>query len=587
MKERISKLISNLKHLPGVYLMYDKNDTIIYVGKAKDLYNRVSQYFLRPQIGKVAKMASEAEYFDTIIVNNEKESLVLEMNLIQTHYPKFNILLKDGSHYPYIAIKKKGDPFLSIKRNDKDKSFDYFGPFPNSSSAYKMISLMNKIFQTRKCQHIPSSPCLYYHLGQCLAPCINKIDEEVYKELREKMKAFLKGDNKDIIAELKEKISIAAENLEFENAAEYKKLLDSIIHINTSQNVEVSDHVDRDIFAYSSKNGYLSIAIQLYRNGRLLDKKTYIVEEFDDNEQQVGELITQFYSTHPLPKEIIINSDTIVEFLNNFLEVNAYSVSKGKFYDMVLAAKQNANNALDEYFLTARLDDNKLQMLEEIGETLNIPTPFHIELFDNSHIQGSYPVGAMVAFVNGEKAKKLYRKFKIEHSESRDDLASMKEIIARHYLRSKNENRKMPDLILVDGGLIQIEAALAALESIDVSIPVFGLYKNDKHQTEGVIDKSGNTYSFTNKAIFFLLTRMQDEVHRFAISFHQTLRGKAMTTSIFDGIKGLGKKRQEILLKAYPDISLLKEASINELEQLLPKDVALSVFEKLHFFAEK
>ena len=583
MKERISKLISNLKHLPGVYLMYDKNDTIIYVGKAKDLFNRVSQYFLRDQYGKVSKMVSEAEYFDTIIVNNEKEALVLEMNLIQKHYPKFNILLKDGSHYPYIAIKKKGDPFLSIKRNDKDKNYDYFGPFPNSSSAYKMISLMNKIFPVRKCQNIPSSPCLYYHLGQCLAPCIDKISEETYKDLRERMKAFIKGDNKDIINDLKDKIAVCSENLDFENAAEYKKLLDSINHINISQNVEVSDHVDRDIFAFSSKNGFLAIAIQLYRNGRLLDKKTYIVEEFDDNEQQVGELITQFYSTHPLPKEIIINSEKVVDFLNNFLDVHAYSVSKGKFYDMVLAAKQNANNALDEYFLTARIDDNKLEMLEEIGETLNIPTPFHIELFDNSHIQGSYPVGAMVAFVNGEKAKKLYRKFKIEHSESRDDLASMREIISRHYLRNKNENRKMPDLILVDGGLIQIEAALDALKSIDVEIPVFGLYKNDKHQTEGVIDKDGNTYSFNSKAIFFLLTRMQDEVHRFAISFHQVLRGKAMTASIFEGIKGLGKKRIEILNKAYPDISLLKEASINELTQLLPEDVALALYNKLHF----
>ena len=582
MKERINKLISNLKHLPGVYLMYDKNDTIIYVGKAKDLFKRVSQYFLREQYGKVAKMVSEAEYFDTIIVNNEKESLVLEMNLIQKHYPKFNILLKDGSHYPYIAIKKKGDPYLSIKRNDKDKAFDYFGPFPNSSSAYNMISLMNKIFQVRKCNHIPSTPCLYYHLGQCLAPCINDIDEEVYACLREKMKAFLKGDNKDIVNELKEKMIAASNNLEYENAYEYKKLIDSINHINTSQNVEVSDHVDRDIYAYSSKNGYLSIAIQLYRNGRLLDKKSYIVEEFDDNEQQVGELITQFYSTHPLPKEIIINSDSVVEYLNNFLDVHAYSVSKGKFYDMVLAAKQNAANALDEYFLTARLDDDKIQMLEEIGTTLNIPTPYHIELFDNSHIQGSYPVGAMVAFVNGDKAKKLYRKFKINHEESRDDLASMKEIISRHYLRNKTENKKMPDLILVDGGLIQIEAALSALKEIDVSIPVFGLYKNDKHQTEGVIDKEGNTYTFTNKSIFFLLTRMQDEVHRFAISFHQTLRGKAMTTSIFDDIKGLGKKRQEMLVKAYPDISLLKEASLNELEQLLPPDVALLLFEKLH-----
>ena len=581
-KERLQKCIDNLKHLPGVYLMHDVNDEIIYIGKAKDLQKRVAQYFLRPQTGKVLRMRDSVEYFETIITQNEKEAFVLEMNLIQKHYPKFNILLMDDKHYPYIALKKKGDPYLLIKRNKKEKNFDYFGPFPSSSSAKEMITLLNKIFPVRKCQHIPTSPCLYYHLGQCLAPCINKISEDVYQNLREEIKSFLKGNNHKIKEEMKAKMNEASDNLEFERAAEYKKIIDAIDHINATQNVEVMDKVNRDIFAYSSREGYIALANLLYRGGILLGKKTYVLEAFGEESEQISDLILQFYQNHELPDEVIVNSAEVVANLEELLETSVISVSKGKLHDLVLTAKENASNALDEYFLSARLDDDKLALLEELGNLLHIKTPLHIELFDNSHLQGSSPVGAMVAFINGEPAKKLYRKFHIEHDEKRDDLMSMKEVITRHYLRSKNENRKMPDLILTDGGLIQVEAALSALNDIEVNIPVFGLYKNDKHQTEGLIDKDGVTYPIENKALFFLLTRMQDEVHRFAISFHKELRLKNQTKSIFDDIKGLGRKRRELLEKAYPDINALKQASIEELSQLLPIEVATELYNRLH-----
>ena len=582
MKERIKTCIANLKHLPGVYLMHDINDKIIYIGKAKDLYKRVSQYFLRPQVGKVAKMAFEAEYFETIITNNEKEALILEMNLIQTHYPKFNILLKDGSHYPYIGLKKEGYPYLQIKRNTKDKGYDYFGPFPRSSSAYETIDLLNKIFPLRKCKNIPGTACLYYHLGQCLAPCINEISKEKEDMMREEIKSFMHGNNQKVASEIKQKMLKASEELDFENAQEYKKVLDAIEHINTKQLMESNDKKDRDIFAFSSREGYLSLAAILFRRGLLLDKKVYIVEQFGDNEEQVADLILQFYQNVPLPQEVIINNEAVVDLLTDLIDSNIYAVSKGKLHDLVLTAKENANNALDEYFLSARLDTDKLALLEELGQIINIETPLRIELFDNSHLQGSSPVGAVVVFINGEPAKKLYRKYKIEHEEARDDLKSMEEIVYRRYSRLKEENKEMPNLILVDGGLNQIHAAKRALEKAEVNINLFGLVKNDKHQTAGLMDQDGRVYEIENKNIFFLLTRMQDEVHRFAISFHQSLRNKSMKTSILDGIKGLGAKRRELINRAYPDINLLKEATVEELSQLLPKEVAIALYNKLH-----
>ncbi|MBP5574390.1 MAG: excinuclease ABC subunit C [Bacilli bacterium] len=582
MKERIKTCIDNLKHLPGVYLMHDKDDKIIYIGKAKDLYKRVSQYFLRPQVGKVAKMAFEAEYFETIITNNEKEALILEMNLIQTHYPKFNILLKDGSHYPYIGLKKTGYPYLQIKRNTKDKGYDYFGPYPRSTSAYETIDLLNKIFPLRKCQNIPGTACLYYHLGQCLAPCINDISKEKEDAMREEIKSFMHGNNQSVMQDIKEKMLKASESLDYENAQEYKNILKAIEHINTPQLMESNDKKDRDIFAFSKREGYLSLAAILFRRGLLLDKKVYVVEEFDNSEEQVADLILQFYQNVPLPQEVIINNETVVDLLSDLIDSNVYSVSKGKLHDLVLTAKENANNVLDEYFLSARLNDNKLSLLEELGNIINIKTPLRIELFDNSHLQGSSPVGAVVVFINGEPAKKLYRKYKIEHEEARDDLKSMEEIVYRRYSRLKEEKQEMPDLILVDGGLNQINAADRALKKADVSINLFGLVKNDKHQTAGLMDQEGHIFDIENKNIFFMLTRMQDEVHRFAITFHQSLRNKKMKTSLLDDIEGLGLKRKELINRAYPDISLLKEATVEELSQLLPKDVAEELFNKLH-----
>ena len=441
MNEKIKISISNLKHKSGVYLMYDASNTVIYVGKAKDLNKRVSQYFLRPQTGKVAKMVSMVDHFETIITENEKEAFILEMNLIHKYYPRFNILLKDDSHYPYIALKKKGDPYVQIKRNKKDSSFYYYGPFPSSSSAYEMVDLINKIFPIRKCKNIPSTPCLYYHLGQCNAPCINKIEEEENNMMKEEIIAFLNGNNSKQYQAIKKKMIDASNNMEYELANEYKKTLEAISHINTVQNVENKDKTDRDIFAYISREGYLSLALFTFRKGLLLGKKSWVIEQFDDLQEQVSGLIEQYYLDKELPKQIIINDEIVASNLSNIYDIEILSKSKGALHELVVSVIDNASNAMDEYFLSARLDDDKLKILEELGNLLDIPTPLHIELFDNSHIQGYAPVGAMVAFVNGEPAKKLYRKFHIEHEESRDDLASMKEVVTRHYSRSKKEGK--------------------------------------------------------------------------------------------------------------------------------------------------
>lgn len=582
MNEKIKTLIANLKHLPGVYLMHDKNDNIIYVGKAKDLFKRVSQYFLRPQSGKVFKMVSNVDYFETIITANEKEALVLEMNLIQKYYPRYNVLLKDGSHYPYIALKKKDDPLLVIKRNNKDKNFDYFGPYPNSGAAYQTISLLNKVFPIRKCQTLPSSACLYYHLGQCIGPCINKIDEETFEGMREEIKSFMKGNNQKQKAEIKQKMLEASDNLQFESANEYKKILEAIDHINIQQNVENSDKKDRDIFAFSSRQGYLALAVLSYRKGLLLGKQVFTVEEFGDNEEQVAELILQFYQKYPTPSEVVINNNNVIKAIEDLLDTTVCNVTKGKVHELIINAKENADNALDEYFLSSRLDSNKLELLEELGGLIDIPTPLHIELFDNSHIQGAFPVGAMVAFVNGEPAKKLYRRFLINGEESRDDLASMKEVIYRHYKRLADENQKLPDLLLVDGGLNQIKSAALALLEAGVTVPLFGLVKNNKHQTSGLIDGNGKIYEIENQKLFFLLTRMQDEVHRYAISFHKEKRNKGMKVSYLDDVPGLGARRKEMIYRAYSDIDKIKNASVEELSQILPRDVAESLFNKLH-----
>ena len=580
--EIVKRKIELLPDHPGCYLMKNKDGTIIYVGKAKSLVKRVKQYFTRPQEGKVFRMVLEVTDFDTIETDSEKESLLLEINLIQKYYPKYNIMLKDGKMYPYIALKKIGDPYLKIARNDKDKSFSYFGPFPNSGSAYRMIDLLNKIYPLRKCKNIPNRACLYYHLGQCMGPCINDISKSDNKDMISHITKFLNGDASEVKQEITAKMRAAANDLRFEEAQEYKETLDTIEHVLSSQKIMMQDHIDRDIVGYSQRDGYISILFLLYRKGVLLGKNLFVVENFDDINSELTDYIYQFYLNHPKPKELIISENSIADILESSLGIKVIVPSRGVKKDLLFMALENAKAGLDEHFMTARLEDDNLKLLEELGNMLNISTPLDIELYDNSHLQGAEAIGAMVKFINGVKVPSMYRKYKIRQENKRDDLASMEEVLTRRLTRLKEENSKMPDLIIVDGGMTEFEIAYNVREKLNVNVNIAGLAKNDKHETDALIN--GNTGEFIplnhKSPLFFMLMRMQDEVHRFAISYHRHKREKSFFETIYDDIPGIGKKRRVQLLSAYPTLDSLKSVTLEELKQIVPEESAKLILEK-------
>lgn len=584
MNDILKKQIELLPDQPGCYLMHNADDEIIYIGKAKNLKKRVSQYFLRMHSGKTAAMVSHVDHFETIITKSEKEALILEMNLIQKNHPRYNILLMDDKHYPYIAIHKNVEnPYVSLSRNVKDKKCLYFGPYPNSSAAFEVIDLINKLFPLRKCHNVPKSPCLYYHIGQCLAPCFKPVNKEKYDEIVDNIADFLKGKNQDLIKDLKEKIRRHSENLEFERAQEYKKMLDSINHITEKQNVEFKDKINRDFFSFHTRENYIAIALFSYREGILLSKRSFCYELIGEINEFVSEIIYQYYSINAIPNEVIVSNEEIKDNLMNYFEnANVFAPTKGKLHDVLDICEINAKEALDEHFLTAKLDDDVLNLLDKLGNILHIKTPTRIELFDNSHLQGTNAIGAMVVFINGIPYKKLYRKFNIQGVNKKDDLSSMRETLTRRYKRVKEENGQMPDLIIVDGGKGQIETALEVKKALNLPFSIAGLVKTSKHRTSALMDESFNEYYLDNeKKLFLLLTRMQDEVHRYAITTHIKKRNKSVFNSVFDDVDGIGEKRKEQLIKAFPSISELKNAKIEELEQIIPKESAKLLYEKV------
>lgn len=582
MNELLKVKIELLKDVPGVYIMKNSEGTVIYVGKAKSLIKRVKQYFYRPQVGKVMRMVREITDFDTIQINSEKEALLLELNLIQKYYPKYNILLKDGKTYPYIALSKDKEPRLKIAYKPNDKDHYYFGPYTSSSSAYKIIDLLNKIFPLRKCSYIPATPCLYYHLHQCLGPCINKNLASEYKSMVNDIKHFMQGDDSKIKANLILQMKKASEELNFEKAGEYKRIIDSIDHIQEKQSITLSSKLSLDVIATSSREGYFALSIITYRNGLLLGKNVFVNEqEGENNDEQVISLIFQYYQKHDLPKEIIVGNKEYL-ILQESLSTKVILPSRGIKHDLLLIALENAKNGIDEHFLSARLEDDNLLLLEELGNILNIKAPLHIELFDNSHLQGSEPIGAMVCFINGVKTPSMYRKYNIKQSSGKDDLKSMYEVIYRRYSRLKKENQPFPDLILVDGGLNQLKVAQKALDDLDIKINLAGLEKDNHHHTSTLLTLE-KEYPLSNQSkLFLFLVRMQDEVHRFAITFHRQKRSKKVISSFFDNIEGIGEKRKEMLNKAYPSLDSLKNASLEELSQIVPQEVGQRIIDKLN-----
>jgi len=581
MNEMLKAKIDLLPDKPGSYQMKNADGVIIYVGKAKSLVKRVKQYFYRPQVGKVAKMVREIVDFDIITTNTEKESLLLEINLIQKYYPKYNVLLKDGKMYPYIALKKGGDPWLKIARSDKQKGYYYFGPFPSSGSAYTMIKMLNKIFPLRKCKVLPKKPCLYYYLGQCLAPCIKSVEEEEYAPIISEMTRLLNGDSSKLEAKLTKQMKEAADSLNFEEAATKKDQLNAIKHIISSQKIMMQDHIDRDFVGYSVREGYMSIVFFLYQRGSLLGKSLFVVEEIGSHEEILTQAITQFYQKNRLPKELIIPDKKIQVLLEETLEIKVVIPQRGIKKDLLFMALENAKQGLDQHFQTARLEDDNLSLLNELGERLNIKPPLDIELYDNSHFQGADAVGAMVKYINGVKAPPMYRKYNIQNSNKKDDLASMKEILTRRFTRLLVEKEKFPDLIILDGGENQIMAALDVCEKLHVEVSIAGLKKNNKHVTEALINgTTGELIALDHHSnLFFFLMRMQDEVHRFAITTHRSKRAGELYKTIYDNIPGIGKKRKFMLLEAYPTVDSLKDTTVEELTQFIPKNSAVKIME--------
>jgi excinuclease ABC subunit C len=583
MNEILKRQIELLPDKPGSYQMRDSEDRIIYIGKAKNLKKRVSQYFLRPQNGKTAAMVYNVDHFTTIVTSTEKEALILEMNLIQKYHPRFNIMLMDDKHYPYIAVHMKvKDPYVSIARNTKDKRCDYFGPEPNSSAAYETIDIIDKLFPLRKCNNVKNGPCLYYHMHQCLAPCINKVERATYDEIIERIERFLRGDDREIKEDIKRKIAEASERLDYESALDYKKMLDSINSVTEKQAVEFIDKLDRDLIAFAVKNNFVSIVVMCFRKGLLVAKKVFTYEIVGELVEFLVDVIGQYYKSNQLPNEIAVASRDLKEALSELIEANFTSPNRGKVFDELSVAQENALQALDEHFVTSTVDEDKMKILERLGKLLDIDTPYRIELFDNSHLMGTSAVGAMVCFINGDPVKDEYRKFDIQSENKKSDFSSIEEVIFRRYSRVKEEKSGFPDLIIVDGGFEQVEAAKISLDKLEIKMPLAGLVKDDRHRTSALVDSDGVSHELLDdKPLFFLLTRMQDEVHRFAITTHRKKRLKNMYTSIFDGIKGLGIKRKELVIKHFPTLDDIRDASVEEIEQIVPKEVANAIYNKV------
>lgn len=566
MHEHLKEKLAILPDQPGCYLMKDKQGTVIYVGKAKVLKNRVRSYFTGSHDGKTLRLVGEIVDFEYIVTSSNLEALILELNLIKKHDPKYNIQLKDDKTYPFIKITAEKQPRLLITRNVKKDKGKYFGPYPNAQSAHETKKLLDRMYPLRKCSNMPDKVCLYYHMGQCLAPCVKEVTEEQNKEIVDEIIKFLNGGHKEVRSELETKMYEASEKLEFERA---KELRDQIAHIDAimeKQKMIMSDLVDRDVFGYAVDKGWMCVQVFFVRKGKLIERDVSMFPIYDEPEEGFLTFIGQFYenSSHFKPKEIVVPGSIDSELVERFLEVEATQPKRGKKKDLVELANKNAKIALEEkFYLIERDEERTIKAVENLGKQLGIETPYRIEAFDNSNIQGTNPVSAMIAFIDGKPAKKEYRKYKIKTVQGPDDYESMREVVRRRYTRALKENLPLPDLIIIDGGKGHLAAASDILENeLGLYIPMAGLVKDDKHKTSHLIigDPPEPVMLERNSQEFYLLQRIQDEVHRFAITFHRQLHGKSVIQSALDDIPGIGDKRKKILLKHFGSLKKMKEA---------------------------
>ncbi|WP_172368963.1 excinuclease ABC subunit UvrC [Sporosarcina jiandibaonis] len=584
MKDYLKEKLAILPDHPGCYLMKDRQGTVIYVGKAKVLKQRVRSYFTGSHDGKTQRLVAEIVDFETIITSSDIEALILELNLIKQYDPKYNVMLKDDKSYPYLKITAERHPKLVITRRVKKGKGKYFGPYPNAFAATETKKLLDRIYPYRKCEVLPNRACLYYHLGQCLAPCINEVEEETYKEMILNITRFLNGGYKEVKKELTVKMNAAAESLEFERAKEYRDQITNIEMVMEKQTMTMNDFTDRDIFGYHVDKGWMCVQVFFVRQGKLIERDVSIFPIYQDPEEEMLTFIGQFYSksNHIKPREILLPSKVDADIVRQLLDINVYIPQRGKKKSLVDLATKNAKISLSEKFqLIERQESRTIGACEDLGEAMNIAVPLRIEAFDNSHTYGADPVSAMVSFVDGKPNRKDYRKYKTKTAAMHDDYAAMREVIRRRYIRVLKEELPLPDLIVIDGGKGHMEAARGVLEDeLDLSIPIAGLAKDDKHQTSQLL--YGNPIEViplkSTSEAFYLLQRIQDEVHRFAITFHRQRRGANSITSVLDEIPGIGPKRKTQLLKHFGSVKKIREASSAELREAgMPKNLAESI----------
>ncbi|MCM3669854.1 excinuclease ABC subunit UvrC [Mesobacillus maritimus] len=588
MNQNIKNKLALLPDQPGCYLMKDRQGTVIYVGKAKILKNRVRSYFTGSHDGKTLRLVNEIEDFEYIVTSSNIEALVLEINLIKKYDPKYNIMLKDDKSYPFIKLTAERHPRLIITRKVKKDKGKYFGPYPNVQAANETKKLLDRIYPLRKCATLPDRVCLYYHLGQCLAPCVNEVAEQEYKKMTDEITRFLNGGYKEIKHELAERMTAAAEELDFERAKDYR---DKIAHIEATmekQKMTMTDFTDRDVFGYAVDKGWMCVQVFFIRQGKLIEREVSMFPIYNEPEEEILTFLGQFYSKeeHFKPKEMLIPDTVDKDIVEELLSVKVLKPQRGQKKDLVKLAIKNAQIALKEKFsLIERDEERSIKAVESLGNHMGIYTPHRIEAYDNSNIQGTNPVSAMVVFVDGKPAKREYRKYKIKTVEGPDDYESMREVVRRRYTRVLKEGLPLADLIIIDGGKGHIEAARDVLENeLGLDIPLAGLAKDEKHRTSQLL--YGNPLEVIplprNSQEFYLLQRIQDEVHRFAITFHRQVRGKNAFQSLLDEIPGIGEKRKKTLLKQFGSVKRMREASLDELKEAgLPAKVAEELQKKL------
>lgn len=581
----IKEKLSLVPHLPGSYQMKDKNGTIIYVGKAKDLKNRLSSYFHGTHTGKTAKLVEEIADFEYIVVGSNEEALILEINLIKKYDPKYNILLRDDKSYPYIELTNEKVPRLMIVRsiNRKKNKGKLFGPYPNASAARETVNMLNRIYPLRKCNTFPKKPCLYYHIGECLGYCTIDIPKEKIDNMINEIVSFFNGDYSCVTKKIEEEMYRESNLLHFEKAKELKDLLDSINVTLAKQKVEINDKRNIDIFGYYENKGYIAIQVLFIRGCKIVERHKTIMPLLDDTSEQLTNYIATFYDSGVLKPNLIIVPDIVDDSIKNYLNVSIEKPIKGIKKKLVEMANENAYISLNEKYELIKRDEERSEGANnELKNILKLDKLERIEIFDNSNLFGEFNVSGMVVFVNGKPSKKDYRKFKIT-LDVNDDYGTMREVIYRRYYRLLVEKNKLPDLIIVDGGIGQINVARDVIRSLNLNISVVGLKKDDHHRTNKLLafDPIIEIPIKNDSLLFLYLERMQDEVHNFTINYHKQIRSKGLLSSCLDNIEGIGIKRRNELLKKYKSLKKMSEASIDDLSMIVPRNVACKLKEFL------